>query len=411
MENPPAADSPRHMLHTLNDDCITEIMRHLRSFEDFLNVAQVCRRFQRCAAKAQYKFESLVINTDGMEIQMMHGGVDNAPLHHTPMVLQIFGHLITSIVWKSNVKYNLLSLNEDIFESIVKFCRKILKELVIYDYTPKDRKRKSFEVLERLELSHKELIKWNCEENLWFIRQIPSLKEFSYKCDEKFTIDLFAEFLSINPQLEILTLFDCFNMKPIIIETIGMHATNLRTLRLNQIDRLNGDILHLKTLRQLSELQVDRAPRILDLLLNMFDEYNIPINSLSICVMAPEAARNAPTLETLKRLTVKKYSSTGGGVFDELLINLATSQTALEFICIYGGNTFSGHGLASVLEIGRNLKEVEFKSTSIEVNIDFYYLLLNLVNDRVKVKMFVEAVDVPRDILDANWEWLEIHVN
>lgn len=127
-------------------ECIGEVLRRLKRFEDFLNAAETCKRFQKCAMDAQYKFESIAI-----EDQTNHRTpLINIPSNRAPMLLHNFGHLIKSINWRVNKKTP--KLNDEIYESIVQFCGKTLNKLHLFGYNPKFSEQNPFQVLEELML-------------------------------------------------------------------------------------------------------------------------------------------------------------------------------------------------------------------------------------------------------------------
>lgn len=246
-----------------------------------------------------------------------------------------------------------------------------------------------------------------CVEKPWYVQHFPNLQKCFFGFDEKLTNEILAEFLLFNPQLQELGIDACDYISPIILKNIGTYATNLHSLEIIWYDDrvINERVLHLKTLRNLREWKVG-GELSLELLMNMFVNNNMPICSLHHTLMPEETAQNLPTLKTLKNLFVSRFDS-DGDICDDILINLTRAQTALESIRTGPSDIVTMQAITKILELGKSLTNIEFGSDS-ELDLSTYNAILNLANNRVKVKLVIDEVDVPKEVLDTNRKWIDI---
>lgn len=265
MNIPPAPDSPKHILNILIDDCIVEIFRRISTFEDILNAAEVCKRFKKCAMDVRFKFKSIAIDNQTSPI--------NVPAFRAPTLLCNYGSSIKSIDWKCGAEIN-PKFYDRIFELIAQFCGKTLKNLIFSDfylYNPKRSENHPFSALERLELNnlaygrflsrkmlkHRDIVRLICLEKPWFIRQFPSLQIVHFDEITVLGTEMLTEFLSLNPQLQVLKLSVRENVNEGILKSIGKYTTNLHTLDIGPIlsyYRMNENVL--KALRKLRKLRL-----------------------------------------------------------------------------------------------------------------------------------------------------------
>lgn len=83
------------------------------------------------------------------------------------------------------------------------------------------------------------------------------------------------------------------------------------------------------------------------------------------------------------------------------------SQTTLESIFIYADSTVTTKVVAKILELGINLTEILFFSPSNGIDMNTNSKILNLANNRVKVRMFLSRkIGVKKTILNKNRKWL-----
>lgn len=105
--DPPDQLSPKHILNALNNDCIQEIFRRLHNIEDFVNMAEVCVRFQDNSRKCFppiYKvfYSTHADNFDDHPDKLNKNLV--LPLNRVQSFLSIFGDLIEKIVWRHEIE-------------------------------------------------------------------------------------------------------------------------------------------------------------------------------------------------------------------------------------------------------------------------------------------------------------------
>lgn len=421
MNIPPAPDSPKNILNILNDDCIGEIFRRLRLFKDLLSAAETCTRFQKCAMDAEYRFKSITIVDRCIDHPINRYGsftdalltwqTDVVPLDCVPKLLQNFGHLIKS----TGLIVNRVNPNQknEMYELIDRFCGKTLKGLVISDFSNQN----SFQVLKNLiESSLKFVssylpIKLNVQQNPWYIRCFPHLKSVCFEDIDQLTNNMLTEFLVMNPQLQVLRMFRCAHLSPIILKSIcnyskNLHALNICWSRWYEID--DNDVIELKALRYLRRLHMGIIQFSFGVLINMFVENDIPIFDMNVHVMAEEIEDNLPTLKTLQHLSILPFRFYG--ISDDCVINLVKSQNTLKSIYICGGTSVTMKAIIKILELRTNLTEIKLWSNN-RIDFNTYNTILNLAKNCVKVKMRVNEIDIPKNALDANKKWLNISRN
>lgn len=305
---------------------------------------------------------------------------------------------------------------------ITQFCGKTLKNLIFTDfhlYNPKCSENNTFTALERLEVNNlaycdflfrSQYMQRNMKrfirlEKPWFIRQFSHLQIAYFEDLTELNTDMLTEFLSLNPQLQVLRLSGCENVTKKILKSIGEYATNLHTLNICPMVScydMNEDVMYLKTLRKLRKLRLAGAYS-LELLMNMFFENNIPIETLYIHADYADTAQNIPTLETLKELYISELFFPQS-ISDDCVYNLLKSQTALEYICIRSSETETTQRIIKTLELGEKISKFCFYL--FEMDLEVYNSILNLVKNRIKVEIRSDEIEVPKMVLDENEEWL-----
>lgn len=117
---PPARESSTHILNALNDYCIQNILRQLRNFEDFLNAAETCWRFQENAKSCfPFDFRRIAIG-DETELSVL-------PTDRVHNFLSNFGYLMKKVCWKAS---GCQTVDNDKFESISQLWQNI--KLTLY---------------------------------------------------------------------------------------------------------------------------------------------------------------------------------------------------------------------------------------------------------------------------------------
>lgn len=374
-DSAPAHNSPKNILNVLNDDCIEHILRRLVLFgdiEDFLNAAATCKRFQKTAQRFKSMFKSIKIGND-------------APIrvNHAPMVLNIFGHLIESIEWGPKEQSDYYDdCNDKVFNLIVKYCDKTLKELKLLRYNSTIGGEDLFQSLQTLEVNN-DLYDYRFEQHFysgeqpWFIRPFPNLLRVKFFEVHELTDDMLTQFLSLNPQLEGLSVEHC-GLVTSISFFIALRCRSLRQLCVSRIS-----YGYLKDF-QLTKSMVPVFPinnTIVDLWLRSKDRVEFP---------------------------------------DEFLISLIKSLTALRTLSISNGcsvaylDTYvpsisTTRVVEKILECGRALTELRYSPIWPGFELDNYNRVLSLAKNRVKVNLIVDALfNIPENILTANEAWVKL---
>ncbi|XP_031641226.1 uncharacterized protein LOC116352634 [Contarinia nasturtii] len=241
----PAYDSPKNILNILNDHCIQEIFTHLSVRFHFLNVAEVCKKFQenviKCFPEHLKKTEFYSSNFRGMHP------------NRTSSFLRIFGHLIKEI----NLDY--CPIRSKItpsdyhrlghFELITSYCTKNLIELKIENSNDVDlnldiniTKSSQFQVLEKLSIKNCTLTKFgtfpklkdlslfevkleNCD---WLTSRFPQLEKLYVHRVRGLNHELFVEFQKNNPKLKNMTIAQ--SISSFIFRNIEVRLPNLEKL-------------------------------------------------------------------------------------------------------------------------------------------------------------------------------------
>lgn len=445
MDQPPAQDSTKHILNVLNDDCIEEIFRRIFFLEDFLNMAEVCQRFQQ-SAKNCFRMQFKCVYLDGREKDLKY----SLPSERAIPFLNAFGPFIRELKWRrkweneSTQKYN-----DDIFKSIVKFTGKTLKELYIEKYSP-DFAQTQFSALEILRL-HQGIPK-NFEqvpplkgleyidgyidgisnfisEYHFFMRTMSRLEWF-FLSSKIITDDIICEFLSLNPQLQRLNLFKCNKLTSFVLKAIADNLINLvelcfSSMMLNRTPfLLNRNLEYLGALRQLKYIEIDLNTTILfKTMINTVAKNKIPIESMKIRLRNDEKSKIDPSYQLLTIKTLKYFDFVRfprKNCFNDLMINILKTQTGLEsirIIClddIFDDEPLPMLEIRNVLRYGERLSKFECHVIKLEVNLESYESVLCLVKNRCRTKILIAHARnncIPDDILAKNGyesEWLEV---
>ncbi|XP_055316218.1 uncharacterized protein LOC129575967 [Sitodiplosis mosellana] len=446
MDQPPAQDSTKHILNVLNDDCIEEIFRRIFCLEDFLNMAEVCQRFQQNAKncfRTQFKYVFLRrYRNGGYDIGMESEKFRNrcVPFDRAIPFLNTFGSFIHKLEWSTaGQNSSNQERNDDIFKSIVKFTSKTLKELYISYY------RADFAQTQFLSLEYLRL--WRTSPNFEyfpplkvlkiesieptechsFMRTIPRLEWF-YLSLSDVKDDIVVEFLSLNPQLQRLTLLHCIELSPLILKAIVENSTNLVELCLDSLyfnrtpDLFNTNLQYLGALGQLKHFEIDLNSTILfKTIINTFAENEVPIETMKIhlCDENPniDSSYQLLTIRTLKYLDFMIFPK---NCFNELMVTILKTQTELESIKMFCSDDPSEDETLPMLEIknvlpyGKNLSEFECHVVQLGVNLESYESVLCLVKNRIRTKIIIGHVSskcIPDDVLAKNeheFEWLDV---
>lgn len=330
----PAQNSPKHILNVLNDNCIQEIFQKLKNRREFLNMANVCRRF-RYVAQTWLSHKTFQIDEKHLTFSIYASKIATGqPIKSEDQLhdfmtdlytyLSIFGQFIRTIKWMS-VNRCTKKGHSQIFEMITRFCAKTLIHLEIIGRV-KINITSEFQVLERFEFFYGDLMTFEPSHTLKYLR-LTQLNSHSYsQIDLRFLeknfpnlevahlgdfttvmqhTDWFGNFLKYNPQLKSLTLI--FNKYFVpntakIVRAVGKHSKNLECLHLDQFS------VDIKDLRGLDKLKCLRIPysylkrRQIDNLIAL----DLPIEELEINLRTGDTyiAQRITKLKKIKKLNL-----------------------------------------------------------------------------------------------------------
>ncbi|XP_031641009.1 uncharacterized protein LOC116352502 [Contarinia nasturtii] len=312
-------------------------------------------------------------------------------------LLNNFGPLIHGLSFDTNRGQE---PNENIFKSILKNCCKTLKHLEIINCVA-DFEHIQFDMLETLVVYNSTVKNFNfgsplkrfhlvhSKQEIWFMRKFPELGHIFFS-SKVITDSVIGEFVLLNPQLKVLNLRCCENLSPLILKYIANCCSNLVELDFYfMIPKIKDyeKIMHLGSLRSLKKLGIKLQKNILiNQLINMFVENNIPIEELYISLEKPKndnrhSYKNLKTLTTLKRLELTIQNGRKWA-FGKTVKNIVKSQTALKILHVCG----SIHGTLSILEVESILKYGKKLS---DLKLDVYELTDNLESyQRFKISNF-----------------------
>lgn len=314
LDQPPAEDSPKHILNALNNHCLQECFRRLSTHADFFNVANVCKRF-RAIARACFPPTNITLAARQSNGKLLLRKADqdqkywqndsSLPLIDLESFLSIFGGFIKSVDFDSTLFNRQFSLFGQNFAKIVQYCGKSLEKLSFYNYGSSIDIQKSFESLKFLKI-HDSII--------WNIEPIPCLKvldirgpKYRYSIfnhvgrilkqhypqleviilDEISRVDdeMMTNFLVLNPQLRTLHVSYCDSITTSILNGIDTRAPNLEHLTLVLLTdaTVNEDWMQIGKIQNLKSLRTN-LDRILPTkpLIDLLIENDLPIEKLCV---------------------------------------------------------------------------------------------------------------------------------
>ncbi|XP_031634722.1 uncharacterized protein LOC116348011 [Contarinia nasturtii] len=399
-----AENSPYNILNMLNNDCIEEVFRRVKNVTDFLNMAQVCQRFQNCA-KNCFRTQIRCIKINGKD--------SSVPLERVQELFDLFGPLMQSITFESTFD---VEQDDYIFGLITNACGETLAELSIIDYNPNFGDQMPFKELKTLDMCRISPQNFRLVTTLNTLR-IRDLRRFQ---DGRSLDDALSDLLSSNTQLQELVVNCCGS--PSIFRVIAKCAPNLVNLTVEtpHFDafpqkHVKENLLHLGTLRQLRSLKLDLYCFIsLASIVNLFAKNGIAIEKLSmkVCSVGPLKYHNEQwlSLKALKQLDILTWSD---DVCIDELVNVMKKQTTLERMEIVSLRALNMSGIENILKYGKNLNQLVASISVLNVDLKSYESVLNLARNRANVKIGFGCgkVYVPDDILEKNRNWLDIQKN
>lgn len=296
----PLQNSPQHILTILTDECIQYILRCLiGNIRNFLNAANVCKRFQDNAKKC---FPS--VYTDFCITRPIFN--DELPLNDVICFLKLFGHLIRSIKW--NLAYvkssaSTLSLDAEIFKTIAKYCGKNLIKFECDGHHFDFNHGSDFTAMEELNIMWGTISNFKIPSGLkkLFLRctrmedcdwssesRVSTLNEALFVNVNQFTDKCLLEFLRLNPQLERLAFTNGSTDHIItlpILEKIPLLVPNLVQLEIPSMKCHDVNFMSLIGLRKLKALKLG-IPIIPSELIDSIVEHEIPLEEFEITVQS-----------------------------------------------------------------------------------------------------------------------------
>lgn len=295
----PAQDSPKHILNCLDDYIIQRIFFQLETQMDILNVAETCQRFRQNAKSCvTLKFKCIIIGTlekcDRWTFLDLDIDKYYISLDRVNDFLSIFRYEIESIHFFATRERK---VDEEVARTIGIFCGETLAHLQLYRFESTFPKQFAFSSLKTLKLFGCfanyfirrgrdgglelpfEFKKYPRLTNLWIENYIPGL-----------THDNLFKFLSINPQLRVLSLRTCFNLNNRnIFEDIVKYATNIEHLTYYhdkdhmEVDYMNPALYgHFGKLPNLKHLRIDDFDQQINNIIDALAENNSHIESLDV---------------------------------------------------------------------------------------------------------------------------------
>lgn len=405
----PSQDSSNHILNTLNDDCIQEILRRLTNVRDFLRASKVCTRFQSNAIQCLPSHFKTISIRDG---KMFSDGI---PVEHLTNFVTIFGCSIKSIRWYTTDR----SSDDEIFRIIANFCGKTLLELLIIDHNINFATQTQFEALEKLEIETSLISDFKVPAKLKVLKlklikilnfdslaeKMPKLQEVEFVNVNGFTDEMLVEFLNCNPQLKSLKLEHCKRISSSVLQNICKSVPNLNNLHLMFFSPFfdNADMLHIAELRELKCLGINCQKFPAKLLFDLLVVNEVPLEALTISGYVDDLAENILKLKLLKRLHVGNVSE---GIFIAFVMELKNlEQTRIE--C----NDITTTGIIEALKYGRNLTMLTIViGCQIDIDLNTYNSILILAKDCVRVTLMIRTGKCKRkkENFILNREWVNL---
>lgn len=405
----PSQNSSNHILNSLNDDCIQEILRRLTNVRDFLRAAQVCTRFQSNAIQCfSLHFKSISIR-DGEIFS------DGIPVEQLTNFLSIFGRSIKSIRWYTTDR----SLDGEIFKIIADSCGQTLLELMIIDHNINFVTQTQFEALEKLEIETSLISNFRVPSKLKVLKlklvkilnfssiaqKMQKLQEVEFVNVNGFTDEMLVEFLNCNPQLKIFKLEGCKRISSSVLRRIWKSLPNLISLHVMFFSQFfeNADMLHIAKLRELKCLGINCPKFPAKLLFDLLIVNEIPLEALTISGYVDDLAENILKLKLLKRLHV-------GNVSKGILIAFVMELKNLEQIRIEC-NDINTIGIREALKYGRNLTMLTIViGCQINIDLNTYNSILLLAKDRIRVMLMIRTGkgEGKKENFSLHREWVNV---
>lgn len=405
----PIQNSPKHILSILNDHCIQEILLKIENISDFLNAAEVCKRFhQNSKVCFPERFKKILISDTDHSFNTLSLDVG------LPILLNHFGYLLESISWCKTID---VSRDQDTFNMIAEFCARTLKTLKIKGHAVDFNFQMSFQALETFETWFADVRNFNSFSQLkrlslyyvegsqfdWLVREFPKLEKVEFVGLYGLKVNVFDEFLQLNSQLRFLKIEQCDTVTSTALQDISCRTPNLKHLTLRLPDNHKVNLMNLSGLRELKSLEIWYRRASVRALLDLFAENGVPLENLKIYWAILDFDEALGKLKLIKTLTLSTISET-------MLMKIVEDLPVLQSISVAIETTeVSVHNLVRVLKTGRHLKQLNVRYVEMLLNMNGYNSILALAHGRVQVRLCIRGeVSVHKETLEANREWIEV---
>lgn len=426
---PPKQESPQHILHALNDDCLEHVFK-LFKLLDLSVAADVCVRFQFHALQAfKLKYKHAINRAHVAEFK-------NRPEKFEDM-LRNFGSLIHSLaIDQKTLKIDAI----DQLKLIGKYAP-ALKHLTLFNFGVDEYVndlRPLFSKLETLSLSScgftdgaEELLTPCAElkhlsmddfdwDNVCIDHAFPKLEEVHMNGCSTVDDAEFKKFIQLNPTLKKLSISGNSELKSAsIFQAIGQYSKNLVEL---EIDQENFErklfqkcALSLGRLGSLKKLTLNNIGLSATPLLKKLAVKAVPLEHLSLKKgsIDSDAIKSMSELLKLNHIELENIKNLTDDHVNEL-----AKLPQLRAVHLEGSTAedITTVGLRNMLNHAKVLSHLVLKrATNIQIGMNDYSAMLKSVQDRPqKIKLEIEItgdgdkIDVPDEVLSVNREWLWI---
>lgn len=463
VRDPPGQSSPKHILNALNNDCLQEVLRRLKDIGDFLIAAEVCTQFSENARQCFPPIYKTFYLTYAVPSQYSKLSPHNVlSIDRMESFLNIFGDLIEKIVWGSEIERDYYEnrpykasrhqyrFRRDIKEDqeydtnhlkiIAEHCGKTLKELHIW------RRFVDFNIMQKFKTLEK-LVIWECDSiyctdsfrpglfsNLkylnfdvfrgqnyeWLEQTFPNLIKAGYSKGFRcvpIKQNTVVKFIKLNPQLKHLT------WENREIDSSFWHAFD--DSRPSDLQYLNiefgfrDEIEHFgKFFSNLKCFYIDCkiTNRFIDLLV----QNNIPIELFFVSHMDLDIFTFMEAISKLTHIKGLQICGSIVGYNQKSFLQICKSiPPTLKYLQV-SLNEFFEAEIIEALKItvanleGLKILIIDTTSPSITVNTNFYYEILNLVKNRLKINLKCHSnsrILIEKSVLEMNENWLKINTN
>lgn len=419
----PMQDSSMHILNVLNNDCIQEFLRKFTDTSDYLSAAETCQLFQANALQCYpSNFERLCLSVENES----DAKYPVLPLRHASNFLKLFGHLICFLELMSYFEVGTINM-------IAKNCSETLTAMTIRGHEnirDNFQSFKHFKVLKFLDICSITMDNVELPENLqWIIfsnikvqenfqcimKQFPKLKSVNFQYIDISDTALNA-FIMLNPQIEIINLFQCPNISHSAIDIISNCLSNLMELAIDlrditlTIDEYKEMVMHWGQLQQLKILSLHfKFDYIypLDILINWLVTNAPAIETLELYMLHNNFKKAVPGLLQLFQLKILcLYSIRNDN--DSDIVELVKAAPALEQIR-YWCNSISISDIINILKYNNgHLIKLKISISKIDIDLSDYNMILAMIKEHLEVEIAIFKGNIDENIFEQNMQQLKV---